>query len=142
VLPHDVESFPGSTFCLFVMVQPWNIGVCWIDEVSVTEFSPQKLWKHERQNISFTESMALYRIINVYFYQIKCCFYTQNGCVNKKILQQLIPSHIPDRFSKLLCSTAVSFPYLWRHSSMTSKYVSRHISWIGCLMKENTVLNF
>ena len=34
------------------------------------------------------------------------------------------------------------FPYLWRHSSMTSKYVSRHISCIGCLMKENTVLNF
>jgi hypothetical protein len=34
----------------------------------------------------------------MYFYQIKCCFYTQNGCMNKKILQQLIPSQIPDRF--------------------------------------------
>jgi hypothetical protein len=22
----------------------------------------------------------------MYFYQIKCCFYTQNGCMNKKIL--------------------------------------------------------
>jgi hypothetical protein len=31
------------------------------------------------------------------------------------------------------------FPFLWRHSSMTSNYVSFHIS---CLMKENTVLNF
>jgi hypothetical protein len=27
------------------------------------------------------------------------------------------------------------FPYMWRHSSMTSKYVSRHISCMGCLMK-------
>jgi hypothetical protein len=35
VWPHDVESFKGSTFCLFVMVQPWNIGVCWIDQVFV-----------------------------------------------------------------------------------------------------------
>jgi hypothetical protein len=30
----------------------------------------------------------------MYFYQIKCCVYTQNGCMNKKILQQLIPSQI------------------------------------------------
>jgi hypothetical protein len=37
VWPHDVENFQGSTFCLFVMVQPWNIGVCWIDQVFVTE---------------------------------------------------------------------------------------------------------
>ena len=34
------------------------------------------------------------------------------------------------------------FPYHWRHSSMTSKYVLHHISCIGCLMKENNVLNF
>ena len=27
--------------------------------------------------------------------------------MNKKILQRLIPSQIPERFSKLLCSTAV-----------------------------------
>jgi hypothetical protein len=33
------------------------------------------------------------------------------------------------------------FPYLWHHSSKTSKYVSRHISCMGCLMKENTVLS-
>ena len=26
----------------------------------------------------------------MYFYQIKCCFYTQNGCMNKQILQRLI----------------------------------------------------
>ena len=37
--PHDVESFQGSTLCLFVMVQPWNIGVCWIDQVFVTELA-------------------------------------------------------------------------------------------------------
>jgi hypothetical protein len=37
VWPHDVESFQGSKFCLFVMVQPWNIGVCCIDQVFVTE---------------------------------------------------------------------------------------------------------
>ena len=37
--PHDVESFQGSTYCLFVMVQPWNIGVCWIDKVFVTELT-------------------------------------------------------------------------------------------------------
>jgi hypothetical protein len=33
VWPHDVESFQGSMFCLFDMEQPWNIGVCWIDQV-------------------------------------------------------------------------------------------------------------
>ena len=27
--------------------------------------------------------------------------------MNKKLLQRLIPSQIPDRFGKLLCSTAV-----------------------------------
>ena len=37
--PHDVESVQGSTFCLFVMVQPWHIGVCWIDQVFVTELT-------------------------------------------------------------------------------------------------------
>jgi hypothetical protein len=40
----------------------------------------------------------------MYFCQVKCCFYTQNGCMNKKILQRLILSQIPDRFSKLLRS--------------------------------------
>jgi hypothetical protein len=39
VWPHDVECFQGSTFCLFVMVQPWNIGVYWIDQVFVTELT-------------------------------------------------------------------------------------------------------
>ena len=39
VWPHDVESFQGSKFCLFVMVQPWNIGVCCIDQVFVTELT-------------------------------------------------------------------------------------------------------
>jgi hypothetical protein len=39
VWPHDVKSVQGSTFCLFVMVQPWNIGVCWIDQVFVTELN-------------------------------------------------------------------------------------------------------
>ena len=37
--PHDVESVQGSTFCLFAMVQPWNIGVCWIDQVFATELT-------------------------------------------------------------------------------------------------------
>ena len=69
-------------------------------------FSPQKRLKHGRQNITLHWINGIIRIINV-FYQIKCCFHTQNGCMNKKILQQLIPSQIPDRFSKLLCSTAV-----------------------------------
>jgi hypothetical protein len=39
VWPYDVESFQGSMFCLFVMAQPWNIGVCWIDQVFVTELT-------------------------------------------------------------------------------------------------------
>ena len=43
----------------------------------------------------------------MYFHQIKCCFYTQTAAWAKNILQRLIPSQIPDRFSKLLCSTAV-----------------------------------
>ena len=42
----------------------------------------------------------------MYFNKIKCCFYTHNGCMNKQILQQIIPPQTSDRFSKLLCSTA------------------------------------
>jgi hypothetical protein len=74
VWPHDVESFQGSTFYLFAMAQPWKIGVCWIDQVFVTELTvviffcsmsayirktdgvyisvPQKKLKHGRQNIT------------------------------------------------------------------------------------------
>jgi hypothetical protein len=41
-----------------------------------------------------------------------------------------------DKLSSFLLIFELFFPYLWRHSSMTSKYVSRHISYMGCLMKE------
>ena len=46
VWPHDGESFLGSTFCLFVMEQPWNIGVCWIDQVFVTELTVVIFFRH------------------------------------------------------------------------------------------------
>jgi hypothetical protein len=69
-----------------------------------------KLYKYSI-NISHNKTTGLRNRFNnlneMYFYQIKCCFYTQNGWMNKQILQRLIPSQIPDRFSKLLCSTAV-----------------------------------
>jgi hypothetical protein len=45
----------------------------------------------------------------MYFYQIRCCFHAQNGCMNKKILQQIIPSQIPDLICKLICFTAVPY---------------------------------
>jgi hypothetical protein len=35
-------------------------------------------------------------ILKFFFFNL--FFYTQNGCMNKKILQRLIPSQIPDRF--------------------------------------------
>ena len=43
----------------------------------------------------------------MYFYTIKLCFYTQNNCMDKNKLLQIIPSQTPDRFSKLVCPTAV-----------------------------------
>jgi hypothetical protein len=61
------------------MVQPWNIGVCWIDQVFVTKltcviffcscsvfsigiyFSPQKRLKHGRQNITLHWSNGIIR---------------------------------------------------------------------------------
>ena len=58
----------------------------------------------------------------MYFYQIKCCFYTQYGCIEKNILQQLISSQTPDRFSKLLCSMAVA--YYWQRKSENSEKTS------------------
>ena len=39
---------------------------------------------------------------NTYFYQIKCRFYPQTGCMNKQKITTKNSSHIPDRFSKLL----------------------------------------
>jgi hypothetical protein len=63
----------------------------------------------------------------MYFYQIKCCFYTQNGCINKKILQRLTPSQIPDRFSTLLCSTAVA-SYFMYGVSHKGKYCTKFLN--------------
>jgi len=37
--PMTSKVFKAQTFCLFVMVQPWNIGVCWIDMVFVTKLT-------------------------------------------------------------------------------------------------------
>jgi hypothetical protein len=72
-------------------------------------FSPQKRLKHGRQSIALHWINGIIRNNKCIFYQIKCCFYTQNGCMNKTILQRLNPSQIPDRFSKLLCSLLFSF---------------------------------
>jgi hypothetical protein len=88
---------------------------------------------------------------------IKCCFYTQNGSMNKKnittvssvtntwSIQQTPMFHgctitnnqNVEPWKRSICP----FPYLW-HSTMTLTYVSRHISYMRYLMKENPVLNF
>ena len=41
------------------------------------------------------------------FTKLNAVFILKTAAWTKKILQRLIPSQIPDRFSKLLCSTAV-----------------------------------
>ena len=35
----SVSKHNMLSYCSFVMVQPWNIGICWIDLVFVTELS-------------------------------------------------------------------------------------------------------
>ena len=50
--------------------------------------------------------------------------------MNKKILQRLIPSQIPDRFSKLLCSTAVPYQI---NKTLSLKNFRRHQGFIYML---------
>jgi hypothetical protein len=66
----------------------------------------------------------------MYFYQIKCCFYIQNGCMNKQILQRLIPSQIPDRFSKLLCNDSTNLTYFDKYMYCT---IIASIIFIRCI---------
>ena len=68
---------------------------------------PRKRYKHGRQNITLHWINGIIRNNKCIFYKIKSCCNTQNGCMNKNILQQLIPSQIPDRSSKFVCFTAV-----------------------------------
>jgi hypothetical protein len=62
VWPHDVESFQVSKFCLFVMVQLWNIGVCWIDQVFVTELTVVIFFVHAAV-LSIENSISFGKII-------------------------------------------------------------------------------
>jgi hypothetical protein len=70
-------------------------------------FSPQKRLKHGQQNTTLHWINGIIRNNKCIFTKLNAVFNNQNGCMNKKILQRLIPSQIPDRFSKFLCSTAV-----------------------------------
>jgi hypothetical protein len=88
-----VDSFQGSTFCLFAMVQPWNIGVCWSDQVFVTELTvviffcscnhfeyilvPKRL-KHGRQNITLHWIKGTIRNIKYIFTKLNAVFYNIN----------------------------------------------------------------
>jgi hypothetical protein len=65
------------------------------------------------------------------FTKLNAVFNTQNGCMNKKILQRLIPSQIPDRFSKLLCSTVkicVASYFMYGGVSHEGKYCTKFLN--------------
>ena len=51
--------------------------------------SPKNAKNMDDKNTNNYTSLNQYH--NTYFYQIKCRFYPQNGCMNKKKLQQIIP---------------------------------------------------
>jgi hypothetical protein len=78
VWPHDVESFQGSKFCLFVMVQPWNIGVCWIDQVFVTELAVIIFFVHAavlsiKTAFNLVKIHLLFRIIPLIQWSVMFC---------------------------------------------------------------------
>jgi hypothetical protein len=82
VWPHDVESFQGSTFCLFVMVQPWKIGVCWIDQVFVTEltvvifFCSCSRFEYKNSIGTFSKEYIRNEYIYIYIYIMDLVCYT------------------------------------------------------------------
>jgi hypothetical protein len=61
-----VESFQVSKFCLFVMVQPWNIGVCLIDQVFVTKLTVVIFFFHAAV---LSIKTAVTYIQQIYFFQ-------------------------------------------------------------------------
>ena len=70
-------------------------------------FSPQKRLKHGRQNITLHWINGIIRNNKCIFTKLNAVFILKTAAWTKKILQRLIPSQLPDRFNKLLCSTAV-----------------------------------
>ena len=70
-------------------------------------FQSPKQIKTWTTNITLHWINGIIRNNKCMFTKLNAVFYTHNGCMNKKILQRLIPSQIPDRFSKLLSSMAV-----------------------------------
>jgi hypothetical protein len=70
-------------------------------------FNPQKRLNHGRQNITFHWINGIIRNNKCIFTKLNAVFIPKTAAWTKTILQRLFPSQIPDRFSKLLCSTAV-----------------------------------
>ena len=147
--PHDVESFLGSTFCLYVMVQPWNIGVCWIDQVFVTELTAVIFFVHAavlsiKTAFNLVKIHLFFRIIPLIQWSVMFCRPCFNRFWGLKYIPHLFSEYymlfsyqtgyimwhsrlriyIPWGTSSFIFIFRISrcpFPYLWRHSSMTSK---------------------
>ena len=83
---HDVNLYYGFSLLqkFSLVLQLWMSAHIWKTDISV----PPKRYKHGRQNITLHWINSIIRNN-----KIKCCFYAQNGCINKKILQQTILSN-------------------------------------------------
>ena len=106
VLQYVILYYRFSLLHIFALVlQPWMSA--YSENRKGIYFSPQKRFKHGRENITLHWiNCIIYRIINVFLPNYMLFLYSKRLHEHTQ-LQRLIPSQIPDRFSKLLRSTAV-----------------------------------
>ena len=89
-----------------LVLQPWmSAYIRKTDGVYIS--APHQRLKHGRQNIMLHWINGIIRNNKCIFTKLNAVFILKTAAWKKNILQRLIPSQIPDRFSKLLCSTAV-----------------------------------
>jgi hypothetical protein len=133
---HILTSFFKYNIQLFLI----NLPLLFSFFVSLDVRFPY-LWRHSSMTSKYvSRHISCMGCLMKFSYQTgyimwhsRLMLYIPFGCASGNINPKPGMSHYT-----FFVSLDVRFPYLWRHSSMTSKYVSRHISCMGCLMKENT----
>ena len=93
---------------IFIGSSTLNVGIYMYSENRRgIYFSPQKRLKRGRQNITLPWINGIIRNNKCIFTKLNAVFILNTAAWTNFFLQRLIPSQIPDRFSKLLSSTAV-----------------------------------
>ena len=91
---------------IFIGSSTMNVSI-YLENIRVIYFSLPTTIKHGWQKITLHWINSIIRNNKCIFTKLNAVFILKTAVWTTKILQQIISSQIPDRFSKLLCSTAV-----------------------------------